>query len=149
MELRDSSPNPLYYSGGNRGLRLFTCPWSHNWQNLESSAHLPSGPLCLLCHHVPRAGRPCKNRDENRCHWSQGCWVQDEGMTERSRRVTSTSTCFPPPQGHCAHWQPLQMMAFSANGREVGLSLSLPQPPIVISCHKILDGRGNTQVLMR
>lgn len=44
-----------------------------------------------------------------------------------------------------AHWRPLQTMAFSGNERGAGLSPT----PLVISCQKILDGRGNAQTLMR
>lgn len=48
-------------------------------------------------------------------------------------------------KSHGAHWRPLQMMAFSGNERGAGLS----PIPLVISCQKILDGRGNAQTLMR
>lgn len=61
------------------------------------------------------------------------------------------SPCPPPPRlAPVLTELPLQMMVFSANGSEAGLSLSLSRPAtIVISCQEFLDGRGNVQVLMR
>lgn len=55
---------------------------------------------------------------------------------------SSASPLAPPPL--CSLATP-QILLFSTNGREAGF-LSPPPLPIVISCQRFLDGRGNAQV---
>lgn len=130
-----------------------TCPWSCSWWSLESGTHSPSSQcpsfstkMCALGRNAlseqgwkadvisPRDGEFGKKGPQGELH----------GGEHLSLSSTPTwSLCSPAT---------LQMMVFSTNGREAGLSLSLsPRPPatIVISCQKFLDGRGNVQVLMR
>ena len=71
---------------------------------------------------------PCLNRDEKQTSLVPEMVSFGRRGHKGSCTAGGISPCPPPPCGPCAHPLPLQMMVFSTNGREAGLSLSLPPP---------------------